>query len=189
MTKEEARRWALDRRAHRASSEVARQSLQVQRRLLASSLWLRAKSVFVYLSLPGEVQTGGIVAAAWAAEKLVYAPRVGTNGYMEATLMGPETRLERGAFGLLQPPPGPSVNRIDLVLVPGLAFSPKGDRVGFGKGYYDRFLTRSQVAATIGLGFQDQLVMEMDAQVHDVSVDALIMGGTWIRRRTAEDPG
>lgn len=172
-----------------ASLEVDRQSLQVQRRLLASSLWKGAKSIFVYLSLPGEVQTGGIVAAGWASKKRVYAPRVGKDGDMEATWLGPETPLEKGAFGLLQPPSGPSVAKLDLVLVPGLAFSPKGDRVGFGKGYYDRFLTRSHVGVTIGLGFQDQLVTELDVEVHDIPVDAIIMGGTWIRCRSVRDPG
>jgi len=77
-------------------------------------------------------------------------------------------------FGVLEPT-GPAVDvaEIDLVIVPGLAFTAAGDRLGYGQGYYDRFLPTVS-AATVGVCFADQLVDEMPVTATDVRVDTVI---------------
>lgn len=81
------------------------------------------------------------------------------------------------------PPPDPDV--VDVVVVPGVAFTPAGDRLGQGGGWYDRFLPRlRRECVTIGVGFAPQLVDDLPTEPHDVRLD-LVVTDAGIARRTA----
>ena len=83
--------------------------------------------------------------------------------------------MQPGPMGLLAPPPGPQWDdAIDVAVVPGLGFSPAGDRLGFGAGFYDRWLCEHLEMVKIGLGFDFQIVPEIPVAAHDVRMDLVV---------------
>ena len=132
-----ARRDALPGRAEKSRA--------IQSRVLALPEYQRARRVLLYLSKGSEVDTWPLLDCALAQGKEVYAPRcLERPGEMAFYRVSSREDLQAGAFGLLEPIPGrcPPLERGqgDLCLVPGLAFDREGYRLGYGKGYYDRFL-------------------------------------------------
>ena len=152
-----ARRDALPGRAEKSRA--------IQSRVLALPEYQRARRVLLYLSKGSEVDTWPLLARALAQGKEVYAPRcLERPGEMAFYRVSSREDLQAGAFGLLEPIPGrcPPLERGqgDLCLVPGLAFDREGYRLGYGKGYYDRFLGSRPVEA-VGVCFEGLLLPRM----------------------------
>ncbi len=83
--------------------------------------------------------------------------------------------LVRGHFGIREPPPNPvPPESVDLVLVPGLVFDPRGHRVGYGRGYFDRLLATMPRARKVGVAFDEQIVAHVPDEVHDIPVDCVV---------------
>lgn len=124
-----------------------------------SAEWRSAHSIAITLSSASEVNTEAVIQAAWSEGKDVVIPYSGKKRTLSFYSYTKETELERSAFGILEPK-----NRcqevpkehIDLVVVPGLAYSDDGYRVGFGGGYYDRYLA-DYPGKTISLLYPFQL--------------------------------
>jgi len=163
-------------------------SLAVQERLFSTAWWREARWVFVYIAMPGEVDTAPIVRRAYQDGKLVAVPRMEGEEVVFYRYEGRTRELIPNQFGILEPDPlwipvdplllaeGPL-----LVLTPGLAFDRRLRRMGRGKGYYDRFLARArrgpQVCLAVGLAFGEQLVEEVPVGPLDASLDGLITDG------------
>ncbi|MEZ5219033.1 MAG: 5-formyltetrahydrofolate cyclo-ligase [Ilumatobacteraceae bacterium] len=110
----------------------------------------------------------------WLATDGLILPRVeGRNLVMVE--VGPGTSFQRSGFGVLEPL-GPSVDpdSIDVVVVPGLAFDLAGSRLGYGGGFYDRWLPTAMRACTIGVAFDDQLVHDLPIDPWDRPMDVVI---------------
>lgn len=85
------------------------------------------------------------------------------------------SELVPGRFEIREPGPGPGLKELDLILVPGLAYTTKGRRLGRGAGFYDRFLSRTAgTTFKIGICFEFQLVAEIPYEPHDVKMDAIV---------------
>lgn len=133
----------------------------------------KAKHVLVYHSLPDELSTHTFIEK-WHGTKHLYLPRV--NGNTLEILPYDALGLQSGAFNIEEPTGDEIVDGkdIDLIIVPGIAFDYKGNRVGRGKGYYDRLL-RETTAIKIGVGYDFQLLEEdIEVEDHDVKVNAVI---------------
>jgi 5-formyltetrahydrofolate cyclo-ligase len=157
--------------------------------LRESSLWTQCESVFLFLSLPWEIDTSPLVETSMRAGKRVYAPRLGEGGgpgemkfYRIFPPGGPGNpwSTEPGPFGIREPPPRDPPCPADfpaLILVPGLAFDPQGRRLGRGGGCYDRFLAAPPgPCRTIGLCMPCQLVPEVPVEPWDRRVEGLCTG-------------
>ena len=165
-----ARRDALPRREARSRA--------IQQEVLALPAYRQAQRLLVYLSAGSEPDTWGLVEQALAAGKGVYAPRcLDRQGNMAFYQIRGREDLLPGAFGLWEPDPARcppfSGGENCLCLVPGLAFDERGFRLGYGKGYYDRFLGRWQVPAA-GLCFGPLLLPRLPRVPHDRRVAAVI---------------
>lgn len=131
----------------------------------------RAKTVMAFVGFKGEPDTDPLFARLAAEGRHLVLPRVEPSGIVAADGSSP---LVASKFGIREPT-GPAIDldTIGLVIVPGLAFTVVGDRLGYGRGYYDMFLPKT-AAPSIGVCFQEQIVDEMPLAAHDVRVDRVV---------------
>jgi len=162
------------------SPEAARaKSLRACKALAQQAEFRDARAVMVYLDIHEEVDTTHLILAAWQDDKTVLVPRVAwKHKHMTAVAIHSlDTGIAETPAGLREPTdtePWP-VEMIDLVITPALAFDRKGNRLGRGGGFYDRFLASPEMrAATCGLAFSEQLVDELPVSHHDYAVDLVV---------------
>ncbi|MCS7034050.1 MAG: 5-formyltetrahydrofolate cyclo-ligase [Phycisphaerae bacterium] len=137
-----------------------------------------ARCVMLYLSMPQEVDTAPLALRAWQQGKSVCVPKVSWEGKrmspVEITSL--QTGFTTSGPGVREPISGKPVpvGEIDLVIVPGLGFTPTGYRIGRGMGFYDRFLAQGDfIGITCGLGFEEQVVDELPILDHDMPLSML----------------
>lgn len=132
-------------------------------------------AVMIYLNMRSEVETGGLLKRLLHMGKHVCAPVVDTdrNRLIPRRIQKEKTALVRHRYGMLEPNtacPLVPTTELQLIVVPGIAFDGKGYRLGYGKGFYDRFLAACSHAVPIGLAYQIQVVENTFPQAWDVPV-------------------
>ena len=148
------------------------------KKVTALPTWEQAQVVALTMSQDDELSTELLIQIALLQNKTVVLPRVLPKRQMEFTTIDQDTVYDRHKFGMLEPIGGRIVSpdEIDFVLVPGLAFTPNGDRIGFGGGYYDRWLpntTATKVATTITKNLYEQPTWSIEST--DQRVDQVIV--------------
>lgn len=153
--------------------------LEAQQRLLDAPCWGAARSVALYVALKGEMPTEKLLEAAWQSGRAVYLPRMRPHepGRMDFVACDGFSQLRPGPFGLREPEaslPGFGAEDVgkgfapDLLVLPGLAFDRRGGRLGFGGGYYDRFLDNAQLSCpSVGLCFAFQVLGNLPLEQWD----------------------
>ena len=140
----------------------------------------RANAVLIYLSMRSEVETGGLLDYLLAQNKIALAPvmNMKRRTLTPYRIKAPKKDLLLHPYGMYQPnretcAPFP-VDQIDLIFVPGAAFDPQGYRIGYGAGFYDRFLPRCPQAVWIGLAYEVQIVADTFPQTWDVPLHHIL---------------
>jgi len=180
MQKKILRRYALSIRRGLSQEAIKRKSKKIQKNLFNLSLFKRAGVVLFYLSLPDEVQTYGMIKDSLKIGKRIAVPVVDLEKgeIVPFEVKTPEFKLVSGPFGISEPAENNRyplvVEEIDLVVVPGIAFDKQGKRIGFGKGFYDRFLSRLINVKTVALAFECQIFGEVPYEEYDIPVDFII---------------
>lgn len=156
--------------------EASRQMLAA---LYALPEYQTAETIFVYASMPEEVQLYGLMEQAVLAGRTVCLPMITGKGTMEAVKLPSMDDLVPGRFGILTVDPKKQciipADRIDFMVVPGVAFDGEGRRLGLGAGYYDRFMgEKASHAFCCALAFDCQLMTEVPVEPHDVRVQYII---------------
>jgi 5-formyltetrahydrofolate cyclo-ligase len=176
MPKKPIRAALLAQRKHLSLDTCLHQSLLAQGQFLRLPEFAAATTLALYSPILNEVYTEEIFRQACARGKQVVYPRV-EGASLEFFAVSGRDDLQVGNFGILEPKgtqPVP-VARIDLLLVPGVAFDLGGHRLGYGKGYYDRLLSgRAKGAKLVGFCFEFQLLSSLPAELHDVRMDLLV---------------
>jgi 5-formyltetrahydrofolate cyclo-ligase len=170
-------RIRLRERAESACSAEAGD--RAQDRFLREYPPLAGRTVALYCALAGEIPTERIRHACLAAGARLYYPRVAGKGTLAFYPHREGDRWETGPYGILEPsiPAGvePLLSGWDIIVVPGLAFDRRGNRLGRGYGYYDRFLGGlPESVPRVGLACASQLVPEVPVEEWDVPVHALV---------------
>lgn len=158
----------------------------IRERLLGLPEFRRAGSVLLYASFRSEVSTVEIIEEALAMGKAVSVPKSDP----EALSLTPRSitglgDLSPGYMGIPEPrdaAPMVANNEVEMVIIPGTAFDPNGWRLGYGKGYYDKFLhgLKGRVLL-VALAFEEQLVEGLPHEGHDVPVDIIVTDKRVIR--------
>lgn len=165
------------KKARSAGLGVERLSLEAQEALFGHPLFARSASLALYYAIKGEIGTEFLLARALEAHKAVYLPRILGAGEMQFARILSLEDLEPGQFGTRQPRGrglGPDKFAPDLMIVPGLAFDRKGHRLGYGGGYYDRFIAQRAFAWPLaGLCFAFQIIGQIPAKPWDLRLDYL----------------
>lgn len=174
-----ARRRALSHDQWRAASQLA------QQRLVSLDEFARAACVALYSPAHNETDTAGILEKAFAAGKRVLYPAVCDDRMVFRQVEGLGS-LEAGSFGILEPCQTGSDHQADepdLIVVPGVAFDLSGHRIGYGKGFYDRFLHHpGRTAHLIGLCHDFQLIDgAIPAEEHDIRMEMVVTDQRIIR--------
>jgi 5-formyltetrahydrofolate cyclo-ligase len=170
-----------------AAGWAERSSAAVER-LLQQSVWHEAKTVLAYRALKDELDLSHALARGQAQGKLLALPRyvAAENAYC-AALFDDQVNLARGAFGVHEPGPDAEVlplNRLDVVLVPGVAFDACGRRLGRGRGFYDRLLAQVR-GIKCGVALDEQIVEELPAEPHDIAMDYILTPTRWLTMHRA----
>lgn len=134
-----------------------------------------AKTIATYLSFPHEFQTAKLIEQAQKDGKTILIPKTYPHGKMDFVLYEPE-KLERNSFGLLEPQGEFTIvdpSQIDLIHVPGLAFNPSAYRIGYGGGYYDRYLEHFP-GHTISTLYPCQ-IQDFQPDSHDIPVEEVLI--------------
>jgi 5-formyltetrahydrofolate cyclo-ligase len=159
-------------------------SAQAVELLRSQALWQTARSVLFYAPIAGEVDVWPLLATALAEGKTAALPRfdAAANCYVACRIQNATTDVHSGQFGIREPAAHCAqdlLNRLDLILVPGLAFDLHGRRLGRGKGFYDQLLAVVR-GVTCGVAFEQQLVSEIPVEPHDVRLEFLLTPLRWV---------
>jgi 5-formyltetrahydrofolate cyclo-ligase len=177
-TKTCLRRHVVAQRAALTASDVLQKSAAIAEHVMALAPFCASKTLMVYLALAQEVQTWRLIEYARQQRKRVAVPVVQGSTLVAVELPTEAAQLQRGAYGILEPRCPRTIvhpKDIDCVLVPGLAFDRQGGRVGFGRGYYDRFLCQFPVTARYcGLAFRVQIVSHVPRMPYDVCMHYVV---------------
>lgn len=177
LTKEDIRCKMLTRLKRQKEEERLKKSDLVTKTLINTEVFKKAKTIISYIAFGGEVETKQIMTYAHKLGKKVGVPFCGVSRNMQVCRWEPGICLSRGIYGTWEPTikEGISTRDIDLVIVPGLAFDILGNRLGRGKGFYDRFLRRVPLrVATVGLAFDFQILPRVPVTPNDFRIDQVI---------------
>ena len=182
LEKKEQRREGLKRRSGLTGEERACAEERIRKALFALPQYQNAGRLLIYASYGEEVSTWELMEAALAAGKQVFCPRVEGAGSMSFYRINGRKELAPGFRGILEPPAQEwrkyrmlplSEGKSDLVVMPGAAFDRSCGRLGYGGGYYDRFLQTRDIRK-IALGFSCQILDTLVQEPEDVRPDLIV---------------
>lgn len=179
MEKSEIRRNIKRLRMMLSDIEKEEAAAEVFARLENTAAFMMADNILIYHSLPDELSTISFLRK-WNGRKHFFLPRV--NGVNLDLLPYIESELEKGAFDIEEPTGSnlADVEDIDLMIIPAVAFDRRGNRLGRGKGFYDRLLSTTK-ATKVGVGYEFQLMDELPSESHDVPMDMVITQYSYLR--------
>jgi len=153
-------------------------SAQLCARLKEQSFWHSASSVLFFAPMPDETDVWPLLEETAAAGKNTALPRFDSadQTYVACRIQNPRSEIAIGQFGIREPKrccAEIALGRLDLILVPGVAFDLSGRRLGRGRGFYDRLLLETP-GLKCGVAFDEQIVGEVPADAHDLQMDFIL---------------
>lgn len=162
------------KKKRRAFEDKENASKKACRNIISMEEYKRSSCVLVYMSCFGEVETNDIIKDLKARGKDIVVPitDVKTNTLRLSYLEG---EMEKGAYGIPEPKNEKEASflEVDFIIVPGICFDKEGNRIGFGKGYYDRLLKDTK-AFKAGLCYDFQITEKIDTEPYDIKMDAVV---------------
>ena len=169
--KEVLRETILTKRLALSPDEVNTYSNSLIKQIRALPAYQHAKHVGLYSPIKNEPNLLALLEDA----KQFYLPKV-VNLDMVYVPYHPGTKLEKSSLGILEPiETNDASTQLDLIIIPGIVFDPAGNRIGFGKGYFDRFLLHIRPAHVIGVAYPFQLEKRLMTSRFDVPVDLVLI--------------
>ena len=175
MDKKELRRTIRERKRAMTEEEIVSRSEKLGHLFAQSEAYKAAKTIYGYLPYNQEVRTVPMLEQALKDGKKVAVPKV-YGDEMKFLYLDDLTKVSKGYAGIPEPiADGPVADdETALVLMPGLAFDPQGHRIGYGGGFYDKFLAAEPNHPTLALCYEFQLLPELDTEEHDIPVDTVL---------------
>lgn len=176
MDKNILRQEMIQRKRQFTAYSLRELSLAIIERLLVHPRVQTAQTIMLYHSLPDEVYTHDAIEQLSAAGKQVLLPAVIDEEHLELRPYQGETDLQLGAMNIFEPAGAPftAYEQIEVVVVPGVSFDANGNRLGRGRGYYDRFLVQVPQAYKLGICFDFQKVAHVSTGPSDVPMNEVI---------------
>lgn len=175
MDKKELRRAIREKKRAMTEDEIENRSAKLAQLLYASDAYRNAQTIYGYLPYNQEVRTVPMLEQALRDGKRVAVPKV-FGDEMKFLYLEDLTKVAKGYAGIPEPIADEPEARDNsaLVLMPGLAFDPQGHRIGYGGGFYDKFLAAEPNHPTLALCYDFQLLPELETEEHDIPVDTVL---------------
>lgn len=174
-TKKQLRNQILTLREQMEKEQVIQQSKLIWNHIYDLSAFKKAGHIGIYANMQNEVETLSYVDKLVKQGRKIYFPKVyPAVKEMHFFEVQDVIQLEKGTFDVLEPPEFHKASRLDLMIVPGVAFDKNGNRLGYGAGYYDRFFEKHQLICKIGISFEFQRLKEIPTNSFDVPMDWII---------------
>ena len=175
MDKKELRRTIRERKRAMTEEEIVSRSEKLGQLFAQSDAYKAAKTIYGYLPYNQEVRTVPMLEQALKDGKRVAVPKV-YGDEMKFLYLDDLSKVEKGYAGIPEPiADGPVADdKTALVLMPGLAFDPQGHRIGYGGGFYDKFLAAEPDHPTLALCYEFQMLPKLDTEEHDIPVDTVL---------------
>lgn len=150
-------------------------SIAICNSVISNNVFKKSSVVALYANTSSEVITESLLDEALRSGKVVLYPKVCDKGVMKFYRVYEKMDLQEGKFGILEPSTEEEfeIDKIDLFIVPGLAFDKSMNRLGYGGGYYDRYLEGAN-GIKVGLSFSSQICEKLDTFPHDVRLDYIV---------------
>ena len=178
LTKEQIRSKILKRLKTQKEEVRKRKSRLILKQLFRQEAFKKAKVVMLYISFGGEVNTAEMIKETRKLGKIVTVPVCTKDRVtLRPAILEESASFNKGPYGVYEPKSKRNIclEDLDLVIVPGIAFDKKGNRLGRGKGCYDHFLKKlPKDTPAIGLAFDFQILPALPAAKHDVSVNKVL---------------
>lgn len=178
MDKSTLRKDIRERKRHFSRKELGEMSFCVCAKLAENPKVRDAQSILMYYPLPDEVDVSTLIRQLVDEGKRVFLPKVVSDTEMTIHEYLSEESLEVGAYGIMEPKTpavdDDTIKGLSLILVPGMAFDKFGNRLGRGKGYYDRFLSCVPFIYTIGVCFPFQVVQNIPVESNDIQMKEIV---------------
>ena len=175
MDKRQLRQSIRQQKRAMTEEEILRRSAKLGELFAASEAYQNAKTIYGYLPYNQEVRTGPMLERALREGKRVAVPKV-CGEEMQFIYLDDLTQVAKGYAGIPEPiADGPVADdETALVLMPGLAFDPQGHRIGYGGGFYDKFLAAEPNHPTLALCYDFQMLPALETEEHDIPVDYVL---------------
>ena len=169
MNKEQLRKIMIQKRKNILNKKEI--STIIVNKLMNLDIYKEARAIALYNSLSDEVDTSYLINES-LKEKIVLLPKI-INNKIVFIIINKDTLYEKSEFGIIEPIGDIYQGIIDLIIIPGLAFDSNLNRLGFGMGYYDKYLETSN-SYKIGLCFDEQIIDNVVVEPHDIKMDMII---------------
>ena len=173
MDKQEIRKRGLEKRNELNPAQVSLKSRIIVDKIQKLKAFKEAQNSLFYYPYKKEVNLSTLFEM---SSKEIYLPKIKNGEHFIPTLFSGMSNMAAGEFGIKESKSLKLIDKkkIEIIFVPGVVFDRKGNRIGMGKGYYDRFLKRTPQALKIGIAFEEQLLDQVPKDQYDIAVDLLI---------------
>ncbi len=173
--KKELRKYIKALKKQLTDDDRHAQAVIVHQQLEQTGIFKRAKAILFYWAMPDEIPTRAFINK-WYLQKEIYLPVINGNDLKIVRYEGEHSLVPGDKYGIPEPN-GKEIddeNRIEVVVVPGVAFDSNNNRIGRGAGYYDRILNRITGAIKVALAFDFQMVSHVPVEPHDIKMDIVL---------------
>ena len=179
LTKSEIRRKILTQRNSISTNTIIMHSKSINNKIIAIKEYENSKSLGIYYPIGSEVQTFDLIRHSLNHNKMVCLPKVidstSIKFYKIIEDSFEKISFQKGKYGILEPSISTeTIDKIDMLIIPGIAFDLKGNRIGYGKGYYDRYLSSRKAKSKIGLAYEIQVLNKIPNNELDIPVDIIV---------------
>jgi 5-formyltetrahydrofolate cyclo-ligase len=180
MNKELLRKELLHKRNALSLKEIENKSNEIFLKIISTEEYKNATTIMFYISKGNEVSTIKIIEHAFKNKKEVCVPKTDIIKHIlhPIKINALEGELKKGHFGIHEPLYEEKkvipLHNINLIVLPGIAFDTNGHRLGWGKGYYDKFLEKHGKIHKAGLAFEFQILPELPKDKHDIPVNMIV---------------
>lgn len=177
LDKKQIRKRMLALRQELSNEEVREKSKQICARLKQEDAFCRSDNICLYMPVQNEVDVTLLFKTVWESKRRVWLPRVnGSEGQMQFFAYECDTPLIIGKYNIREPDSTCLLvpDKKTLIVMPGAAFSQNRERIGYGGGYYDRFLEENPVCKSVAVCYDFQILKSLPVELHDKKPERII---------------